>query len=220
MAKNIKSVFEEHASGLKIDKALIKRIHEYEREFVNRNDDHIQFFGGNLLGVERPRFKSSDWNNWFDNVLMIDDVALRSDLHSLPTIDPSFVVTSDVMYLSCVWLVHAIFNSNLSANDKQQGMIDTLLIFQYKAITSKIAHDFKYSVNREVALATYAALSKKFYIKKYGTWGKVLLARAEDIISRNSIHYQAIKYFDKDKKITDMVSDVQGRVREDRKSVV
>ncbi len=210
----IKSVFESVAKDLKIDKALIKRIHDFEREFVNRNDEHIGFFGGNLLGVDRPRFKSSDWNNWFDEIVGLDDVELRSKLISLPSVVPTAIVINDVMNNTCMWLVHKIYNSNLSSEDKHNGMIDTLLIFQYKIITSKIANDFKFAANKEVAMATYASLSKKYSLKQHGSWGKVLIARAEEIISPNSIHLKTIQRFDNDKKVQYMISDCQGRVKD------
>jgi len=212
--ENIKSVFAKVAKDLKIDKDLIKRIHDFEREFVNRNDEHIGFFGGNLLGVDRPRFKPADWNNWFDDIVGLDDVELRNLLGNLPSTVATATVINDVMNISCMWLVHAIYNSNLSSEDKHRGMIDTLLIFQYKIITSKIANDFKYAANKEMAMAAYASLSKKYSLKQHGNWGKVLLARAEEIISPNSIHLKTIQKFDNDKKVQYFISDCQGRVRD------
>lgn len=214
MAGEIKAVFERYAQGLKIDRSLIERIHRYERQFVNRNEEHIEFFGSNLLGVHRVRFRTTDWEVWFDDVLGIDDVTLKQDLHSLDVINPSFRVSSDVMNISCMWVVHAIANSNLSNKLKHQGMIDTLLIFHYKVLSSKLAHDFRYPANREAAAAAYSVLSKKFSLKRYGSWAAMLRARCEDIISRRSIHYKTIDTFQDDEGILYMVTDTQGRIRD------
>lgn len=214
MAESIKTVFEKAASNLKIDKALIERLRNYEKEFTHRNEDHIKFFGGNLLGVERVRFLPRDWENWFDNVLKIDDVELERDLHSLPTINPEHVVASDVMNLSCVWLVHAIYKSNLSQSLKEEGMVNALLIFHYKVLTSKLARDFKFPANEDFMATVYASLSKKFHIKQHGYWGALLRAKVLDVLSKSSIHLKTIEMFDNDKNILYMVTDMQTRMRQ------
>lgn len=215
MAENIKSVFIKETEDVRIDSRLLRRISQYEKAFVNRDEDSIAFFGGNLMGTHPIRFRQSDRNLWFDDVLEIDDYSLKEQLHSLPTINPSFQVSSDVMNLSVVWLVHAIYSErSLSASRKEEGMINALLILHYKFLSSLMAHYFKYPADRSVALATYASLSKKYALKQHGSWSGLLLARSKDIISKKSIHYNTIVRFDDDDAITYMVSDIQGRIRE------
>lgn len=215
MAENIKSVFIKETEDVRIDSRLLRRISQYEKAFVNRDEDSIAFFGGNLMGTHPIRFRQSDRNLWFDDVLEIDDYSLKEQLHSLPTINPSFQVSSDVMNLSVVWLVHAIYSErSLSASRKEEGMINALLILHYKFLSSLMAHYFKYPADRSVALATYASLSKKYALKQHGSWSGLLLARSKDIISKKSIHYNTIVRFDDDDAVTYMVSDIQGRIRE------
>lgn len=214
MAKGILEVFQEETKDLKIDEALLKRIHRYERSFVNRNDEHINFFASNLLGVHRLRFLGSDYDMWFDEVVQIDDLELRKKIHSLPTVNPEHSRASDIMNLTCMWLLHAIYNSKLSRSRKHEGMMDTLLVFHYKVLSSKIAHDFKYTANKEVAIATYASLSKKYGLKQYGNWSAWLRARCESVLDRRSIHMPTIEKFRPDEKIQYMITDTQGRVRD------
>jgi hypothetical protein len=210
---SIKDVFAKYAN-IKIDEALIKRIHHFEQEFTHRNEEHIEFFGGNLLGVNKVRFLPKDWANWFDNVLNVDDVELESALHDLKTVNKNHNVASDVMNLTCIWLTHAILNSKLNATLKHRGAVDTLLVFQYKVLTSKLSKDFKFNANRELMTTVYASLSKKFSIKQYGSWGALLNARAEDVISKGSIHYNTLMNFDNDLKIQYIATDMQGRLRD------
>lgn len=210
--KNILEVFNTYAK-IDINKDLVKRLHSYEQEFVHRNQDHIEFFGGNLLGVNKVRFLPQDWTRWFDDVLKIDDLTLREHLHKLPSINKKFKVTSDVMNISCIWLCHAIAASDLPDAQKHQGMIDALLVFQYKVLTSKIAWDFRFTANKETMIAVYANMSMKYDIKRYGSWGNLLRARAEDVISKESIHHDAIFQFKEDKGILYCISDMQTRLR-------
>jgi hypothetical protein len=214
MAKqNILTVFEEECKHVAIDAKLLKRVHAYKASFANRNEDHVRFFGGNLLGVYPIRFKTSDRIEWIDDVLSINDDVIRDRIIALPTVDESWVRGTDVMNLSCVYLVHAIYTSRLSAKDKDQGMMDVLMVFHYKLLTSLMAHFFKYPADEGVALAVYAALSKKFALKQYGNWQAMLEARCRDIIDSNSIHLRTIQRFDDDAAIQYMITDIQGRLR-------
>ncbi len=211
---SILSVFEESCGHVKIDHALLARIHSYETRFVNKNEDHINFFGGNLLGVHPVRFRKSDSDEWFDTVLDIDDQTISTKIKALPTLDPDWVRGTDVMNLSCLWLTHKFMNSNLSTEDKELGMTESLMALMCKFISSLMAYHFKYPADKSIALATYASLSLKYDIKRHGSWYKMLLERVKDIIAPTSIHYRTIQTFSDDADIQYMVTDIQGRLRE------
>ncbi len=211
---SILSVFEESCGHIKIDHALLQRIHEYETMFVNKNEDHIAFFGGNLLGVHPVRFRKSDSDDWFDSVLDIDDQSMSTKIKALPTLDPDWVRGTDVMNLSCLWLVHKFYNSALSTEDKELGMIESLMVLMCKFISSLMAYHFKYPADKSIALATYASLSLKYDIKRHGSWYRMLLERAKDVIDPSGIHHRTIQNFDSDEDIQYMVTDIQGRLRE------
>ena len=216
MAESIKSVFDAECKDLVIDQGFVERLMSYTHGFVTANEEHINFFGGNLIGVQTVRFKPSDRDQWFDDVLECDDLSLNQRIRSLPTINTSFHVSSDIMNLSCLWLVHAIERSRLDAKTKHAAQIEVMLALHYKLLTSLMSEYFKYPADRSVALATYAALSKKFALRVAGSWSALLLQRAEDILSPNSIHRRrgCITEFDDDGLIVKMINDIQGRIRE------
>lgn len=211
---SIKTVFEDECKNLKIDKPLLKKIHLYGQNFVNKNEDHVKFFGGNLTGVNPIRFMSSDKNEWVDELLGIDEYKTRQEILKLPSVDPSWVRATDIMNISCLFLTHKVFNnSSFSHKDKEQGMIDILLAMHYKLLSSLMAHYFRYPADEQTALATYAALSKKYAIKQAGNWHGVLVERCKDIINPRSIHYQTLSKFNDDDAIVYMITDIQGRLR-------
>lgn len=214
MSRKVKSVFSEATEHLTFDKNLLKAIHGYAIYFVNKNPDHIAFFGGNLLGVHTIRFKEEDKDRWFDDVLDIDEYFLKDEFHSLEKINSEWKVSSDVFYLSCAGLLNKIYNSpDLSQKEKEEGMVDVLLIMQYKMITSIMFHMFPYPADPGVAAATYAALSMKFSLKVYGTWNKLLEARSRDVISHDSVHIKTITDMDDDVAVIYLLSDIQTRLR-------
>ena len=60
MDRSIREVFEDECSHLVANSALVKRLHDYQLGFVNKNSDHIDFFGGYLTGVQTVRFTDAD----------------------------------------------------------------------------------------------------------------------------------------------------------------
>lgn len=222
----IKSTFE-NRMRFEIDGAFVKRLHEYRLGFANRNEDHVKFFAGNLLGTETVRFTATDYANWFTDILEMDDIALEDELLALPIINDSrtkagnlFAVATNTFNLSCVWLVHAILNSKiLTPAAKQEAAIDVLMVLQYRFITSLLFNYFKYVVNRDLAETTYASLSLKFDIKKYGSWGALIRARAEDVVSKGSIHRKTLETFLPELKVFYVLSDMQGRIRDTIKNI-
>jgi len=215
----VKSLFDAACGHIAIDRNFIRRLQTYRQNFANKNDDHVAFFGGHLMGVQDVRFTKSDRIEWFTTVLDIDDISLQDDLLQLRTLvpDPKKVryVSTDVMNLSCLWLVHAIYTSKLSETEKQQAMVDALLVLQYKFITSILSYWFPSRADEAVAVATYARLPKKYKLKELGSWGALLVYRAEAAIDRKSPHFlnKTFQRFDDDFDIIYMVNDIQGRIK-------
>lgn len=219
MAKTIKSVFEKECADLDIGPVLAKRLHDYQVGFVNKNEDHIAFFGGNLLGVHTVRFQPDDRNRWFQEVLEAQEDYLEELLLALPGVNADWNVSSDTMNLSCAWLAHAIYTSKLPEKIKHEAMIDVILVLQYKFLTSRLYRLFRYPADKAVAEATYAQLSYKYAIKQHGSWAALFRARAEEIIATRSIHFRAISKMDNDRDVIYLLNDTQGRIRDMLKNI-
>ena len=214
MSKNIKTVFEEHCSHLVFDKRLLTKLQKYERDFVHKSEDHIKFFGGNLLGVDPVRFTSSDQARWFDEILESDEGALKIDLHALPDVLPHRHVSSNVMNLSCFWIAHKFLQSSrLSQSDRELGAKLSILVLHYKFITSILSHWFKFKADPVVAQAAYDALTKRFHVKVAGSWSVLLEDRSETTVSRQGLHYRTLMDMTNDLDTIYMVNDTQNRVK-------
>jgi hypothetical protein len=220
MDVSIKGVFESECADLAIDAQLAKRLHLYTVGFAHKNQDHIEFFGGNLTGVQVVRFTDADRDQWFHEILRADEGALEERLLALPTVNADFNVSSDTMNLSCAWLMHALLISKkLNDHQRHEAMMNVALVLQYKFLTSRLYRHFKYPADRATAEATYAALTYKYAIKQYGSWAAVLNARAEEIISPTGLHHQAIETMSPDSTVIYLLNDTQGRIRDMLKNI-
>lgn len=210
-------------NGLKIDKALISKLEKYDRGFVTKNEDHVNFFGGNLLGVETVRWTNQDKNVWYDDILQSDSHQLSKSLLALrkvdapnePIFNPKFNVSSDETNISMVWLIHMIHTSNLPAAMKEEGKLHVMKILHYKFISSLMYRYFKYPANPDVAKTTYDRLSNKFRLKQLGSWGKLIEAQSKDILDpKISNHFKTYEKFNDPYAIIYMINDIQTRVRQ------
>ena len=217
---NVNSTFEKHCAHIVFDAKFLTKVKVYEQQFVNKNDIHIAFFGGNLMGVHPVRFKDEDRNRWFNDVMDADEDSLEDDLHALPAILPHRHVSSDVMNLSCFWMAHKFMTSPLlNEQQRYEGALATILVVQYKFITSILTDWFKYNADPIVAQATYAALNKRFGLKVAGSWGALLRIRADAVVGKGQLHYKELLSFINDEKIVYMVNDTQGRIKDILKNI-
>lgn len=216
----IKEFFDDAFRHVLIDANLAKELYRYQVGFVNKNSEHMEFFGGNLLGVHVVRFTEKDSNKFFNDILDVDNFDLKDQIDELPGINPTWKVSSDPFNLSCVYLIHKFLTSKVLPKDViNRAVIDTGLILNYKYITSLLAGYFKYPADPKIAQAVYAGLSNRYLIKKLGNWQEVLTYRAKELVEPESIWLNTLRTFTPDKDVVDMVNDTQGRIRDMVKNI-
>lgn len=215
MSLTLKQVFDEHFSKTKFDAKLAKALYQYQIGYVNRNQEHLEFFGSNLLGVHVIRFKDSDLAEFYNNVVDVDYHRLTTDIRKVPTIDHNFKVAGDVFNLTMMYVVHRCLTSEaLSEQQKHRAAYDSGLIFFYRCIAAIQSYNFRYPADPKISQMAYANLSNKFLIKKLGSWHKVMDYRSEDLVSKQGLHYKNLVKFEDDEQIVYAISDSQGRIRD------
>lgn len=212
--KNIKAVLDKHFASVKVDAKLVDRMQSYLDAFRTRNEDHIHFFSSNSFAIHKVIFTTADKLEWILDILDLEESEIRADIIDLPTIKPEWKKYTDVMNLSCVYLIHRIFNSNMPANKKEEGMVVCAMILNIKFLTSFMNAVIHYKTSEETSDKIYDSLSYKYALKKTGTWYGLLIKRSEDMIAPNSIHYKTIKTFEPDEKVLYFISDPQTRIKD------
>ena len=213
MTASIKSIYNEEAKHVVINDKLAKRVVDMMYGFVNENDEHVKFFGGNLTGTYRIKFTNANKNELMIDILDIDADSIRKQVLKLPDVNSDWIVSTDTFNMTCQWLVHQFFNSNLITKKKDEVMLATLMILQFKLLGSILHQFFPYRVDERLAMATYAAMSMKFALKRLGTWYAALEERSHDTMASDSIHLTTIKRFDDTEAIRYMIQDIQNRLR-------
>lgn len=212
--KSIKAIFEAHGAHLTFDQRLADKINVYCKSFINKNDDHIQFFGSNLTGVYPVRMSSVDEMEWVVDILGLDNIDIKKQVKSLPHINENWIRGTDVFTLSGFWVVYRLLGSNLPIKIKEKAIHSAILNVHFKYISSIMAYYFRYQVDKAVAQAVYDRLSLKFRLKTEGSWLGLLSYRANDLIAEKSIHYPTLTTYSPDDAIQYLITDTQGRMRD------
>lgn len=212
--KSIKEIFENHGVHLVFDQKLTDKINIYCKTFINKNDDHIQFFGSNLTGVYPVRMTSVDEMEWVVDILGLDNIEIKRQVKALPHINENWVRGTDVFTLSGFWAAYRILNSNLPIKVKEKALHSTILNIHFKYISSIMVHYFRFQVDKAVAQAVYDRLSLKFRLKTEGSWLGLLEYRANDLVAEKSIHYPTLLSYSPDDAIQYLITDTQGRMRD------
>lgn len=213
---SIKEAYAKNCPNLVADKRLAKELQLYAQRFLTKNQDHINFFGGNLIGVYPIRFTTADRNEWFDTIMDCDEADLTTDVHGTFWVNPKFHVTGDVFRMSMPYLLHILHHSKvLSPSEIEEAKMNVVRIFHYQCLSSILANDYPYPANKSTAMETYKQLSKKFDLKVAGSWKKLIDMRAKSIITKGTgIHYNTYVKMIDDKAVVYMVGDIQDRLRD------
>lgn len=206
--------FNEAADNVVGDERFAKRVINYARYLRTKNADHISWFGGNLLGVDRIKLAPSDVERWFDEVLEVDENLLRECVHAVPSINTDWNVSSDIFNLSCIWAIHRLVtSSNQQSRLIKQAQVEVGVILQFRFYTSIWFNQFSNPVDKAAAEATYQSLSLKFRLRQLGSWGALLEHQAEALVDPKGIRARTLKTFSEDDDVIRIVTDISTRCR-------
>ena len=214
MRYTLKEAFDTVFSHVKFEDYLIKAFYNFRVGYMTANKEHMEFFGGNLLGVNVVRFKDSDRNRFYE-IFGLDYPDVVTEVRKATTIDHTFKVGGDVLNLTIMYLMHRVMVSRMSHPNKQKALYDLAMIFFCRCAAALISANFHYPADPKVAQLAYANLSQKYLIKRLGSWNKVMDYRAKALLDpKNSKHVRTLQFFEEDPKVQYAVADSQGRIRE------
>lgn len=211
----LKEVFDRQFEGVEFDRKMCFRIIEYTNRFMTKNPDHTEFFGGVFIGVNPIMFTEFDRESWYQDVLTVDETALKDDFKNVTDINPEFKVMSEPFNYTAFYVCHRLYQVNdIPLKLKHTAMMMSLVMLHATFLTSLLYHRFrKYQASREVAQAAYNTLTMRFDIRRYGSWRELLETRAEEILTLSGVYGKFIKDFKPDPKVIGVLTTNQGRIR-------
>lgn len=191
--KTIASVFDEY-TDIDFDKKFLERVLTFLHNYLNKNDAHILFYGGNLFGLHPIRFGDVHMNEWLDEVLQIDDITeCERDLLDLDGIEGHRHVSGSIFNLSLAWTIHKFYTSKLKNEDRTRGVVAAMFIMQASHMAALQTWRFRYGADEAIAMAVYESYSKKTDLRNYGSWKALMEARGEALMEPDFVHKKALQ---------------------------
>lgn len=217
MYNDLKDLYE-HYFKLKFDKALIANLKLFRISWAQKDDEYIEFLGGNTLGTQSIRFSIKDDEGLIVDTLNMDINMLSYDITNTKGITKGRAAETNVIYQTLVYLMYGFAsNKSLSTKDKEEALRECYYIFAYKKFSSLMFHYFKFPTDESIAKAVYEKLSNKFLIKKLGSWQKVFEYRAKDLLPGN-IHFSRLQNYDTSEAIR-VILDLQTKLNDMFKNI-
>lgn len=212
----VRDVFAKMCPKLVADKKLWKKLREINNKFITRNDDHIRFFGSTLLGCYSVKYGNvEDRKAWFDNVMGNSEANIKQALLNPPQINLNYRVACDVLTLSIIYVIYLCLNSNvLNEKQKKESAVNAMKQMYYRYIGSWMSNHFTYPCSYENALTVYNSLSKRFDIKSYGSWGRLIEDKIDYLLfNKRSPHYNTFRTLKVNDDVFDIGKDVSTRMK-------
>lgn len=195
--------------GMNVDKKLMKNMITFKYQWINKSMVHVDYLTSNLVGVHPIRFTEEDDDNLFFNVLRLDRQDVQDELYKLDDVYKDRIVASNATYIMLCYIMSLTIHSKLSKKDKET-MLETLYeIMVYKMVSSILFRYFPFPLDIDIATTVYELLTRKYLIKKLGSWDAVFKYRSKDV-KTGGLHFERLRKYD---MYDIVINDIQGRYR-------
>lgn len=184
-------LFKTYGKDLKIDKSLLARLIEFNQYQLTKSPQHIEFFGGMVVGVERLSFVKDDFNRFFDDVVDMDQLGIKHDIKNTKGVDKSLSISTDPYTNTCLWLVYeAMTNKTMAGDQRRLLAFEALMAMHLRFMTQLQWKYFPYPASKEVALSALNTLNNRYDLKVYGSWLETIKARCNDALDPSWKHFK------------------------------
>lgn len=214
MALTVKETFEQYSELSPSDKDLPRRIIQFAQGFLNKNQDHTAFFGGNLIGTPAIRWTDRDTRSWLEDVLLVEDIkSCQEDLYECPGINKDFNVSSNIFNLSIPWVMNVLWRQDKNIKVYRPGMEHALIVGMAYHLSSFMVRRFKYPANPDIALSMFEKLNNKYDFKVHGSWIGLLRARTDIFMNTEGKYPDVWQEMTNDLRTVVMCNEVNGNIR-------
>ncbi|EKD89551.1 MAG: hypothetical protein ACD_33C00045G0018 [uncultured bacterium] len=213
-----KEAFDQLYKDVKFDRNLYKKILSNNIDFITKNDEYKNLFGGQLIGCYLVKYTYIDMNNFFNNVLNIDNERVEKAVDSISTINKSFKISSDSVNLTCYYIAHRFLtNKDLKEKDRIQYAEEILTYFNYRTLVVICSNYFIYPISESQALTLFEKLSNKYLIKKLKNWNEYCKYRSTEYIK--SKYLSLLLKLNDDEELANAINDLFIRTKDTLKNI-
>ncbi len=208
-----KQAFDQLFSSVKFDASLYKKIMHKNIAFITRNDDHKNFYGGQIVGCYPIYYSLSDQDGFFTDLFNVTFDAAEEASKSITTINQSFKVSSDTINLTIMYVCYRFLSDkSISHSDREKYVLSMLDYFSYRTIAVLISGYFHYPVSENEAMSLFEKLSNRYLIKHLKNWREYCQYRSKEFL--NSKFKHIFETFKDDELLVEGINDLFRRTKD------
>ncbi len=208
-----KQAFDQLFSSVKFDASLYKKIMHKNIAFITRNDDHKNFYGGQIVGCYPIYYSLSDQDGFFTDLFNVTFDAAEEASKSITTINQSFKVSSDTINLTIMYVCYRFLSDkSISHSDREKYVLSMLDYFSYRTIAVLISGYFHYPVSENEAMSLFEKLSNRYLIKHLKNWREYCQYRSKEFL--NSKFKHIFETFKNDELLVEGINDLFRRTKD------
>lgn len=214
----VKQALDELFGKVVFDTKLYKKLVRNNIEFITRNEEHKQLFGGRLIGCYLLKYTVYDKNIFYSNLLGTDFSEVTDKIEEITTINKSFKIARDDINLVCFYMAHRFLtNTDLSEDKRTEYAKEVLNYFSYRTLVLISSNYFVYPVSEELALSLTERLSNRYVIKRLKNWNEYCQYRSEEYLNPKNI--ELLTKFTNDEDIPNAITDLYNRTKDTLKNI-
>lgn len=218
--EELKVVFDRHFKHVKFDQRLARGFYGAVISFMNKNQEHMEFFGGVLTGVQRVRFTSQEFNYVTDTLLKLDQQHLKRDFARAEAIVIERDIAGDLFNFILAYCAHRFWTSPLlSTTNRQKAARDVIMLSTCRSLAALMVKNFRYLVDINLATRVYDRMSRRFILKKVGSWKAYLEYRGDRVLDETYPHIQTMVTFGDGQAVVNWAVDTHNRPKETLKEI-
>lgn len=217
MFKNIKEACGQIFGDLRVDRKLIERVASHVMDVVTRPGGNGEFFSGHLFGTVFISYSEKDVYHVISGIFKTNPADIKPALAKVQDMTKVDRAVRDEMNITVAYVLHLIYNSRMSNEDKKWCAIQMHMLFNIKTMCWLVTDRLKFTCSESVARKAYESTSNRFLIKRLGSWYETMVHRSECLASKDSLHIDALTDFTVDKAvvyyITNCIGTVSSRIK-------
>lgn len=204
-------------AGVVFDKKLFNAIQVHNFDFLTKNSEHRNLFGGQLIGCYRVKYTLYDQQS-FLSIFNLETEQVRHAISKITTINKSFKILTDPVNLLCFYTAHRFLSSpTLKKEDKLKYAAEIFNFFSYRTLVVIISNYFIYPTSEQEATALLERLSYKYVIKNVRNWKEYCAYRSSEYLQ--SKHALLITEFTDDQALPNAINDLYNRTKDTIKNI-
>jgi hypothetical protein len=208
-----KTALDDLFKNVKFDSGLYKKIMYKDITFITRNDDHKNFFGGQVVGCYPIYYGLADQEGFFVDLFDISFADAQKATKSITTINQTFKISSDTINLVIMYVAYRFYSSkDVSHSDKEKYVLSILDYFNYRTLAVLVSNYFTYPISENEAVSLFERLSNRYIIKNVKNWREYCQYRSKKFYESRFI--DIFKTFKNDKDLVDGINDLFKRTKD------